>query len=224
MHNDLADHSIAYGVLRVPSATTPGDFRIQHLLTLGLAKILQIVSCDSFNDRERTLEVSRIRPPYSFGCLYSVLDTLDNFYTSSDIDRILQGAGTLLQENGDEGAKQIWRFSMENLHLSDKTLGVYSGRNWPHRQWGYVMWDHDRLSALGVLDRPWISTDMVEYPLPSYLYSFLNPEVQKSWDRRREIHEAGGRGYWAKQDETRIVWPETGKESGHSTVVRHGVD
>ncbi|KAK7754967.1 hypothetical protein SLS62_003051 [Diatrype stigma] len=213
VHNDLAGHSITYGRLRVPSATTPGDFRIQHLLTLGLAKVLQIISCDSLDDREKTLELKRTRPPYSFGCLYSVLSTLDYFYASSDIDRILQEADTQLHDDGDQGAKQIWRLSLTENSSSNKTLGIYSGRNWPHRRWGYVMWDHDRLSTLGVLGRSWISTDEFEYPPSRYLYSFLNHEVQSSWDRRRELYEAGGRGYWVKDDETHIVWSEPGEAS-----------
>ena len=104
--------------------------------------------------------------------------------------------------DGDIGAEHIWRLS--SAYDPDEVRAVYERSDWSYRRWGYVLWDYERLQALSALERPWMPSVERE----SYLPSAAIMEMQASWLARTAIYWRRGRGYWAKDDESRIVWPE----------------
>ena len=172
---------------------------IQHLMTLGLERILEIATCDSYADRETLLKVEEIAPGENDGFLWSAFDHIRELSP-------LKGAGKAILEASpfcsdiDIGAEQIWRLSLTDN--PDTSFAVYEVPDWASRQWGYVLWDYDRLNALDVLDRPWVLAEGERRFSPGSL-----EDMTPSLEARQAIYSRGGRGYWAEDDESRIVWP-----------------
>ena len=170
---------------------------IQHLMTLGLERILEIATCDSYVDRETLLKVEDMPPGENEAFLGTAITNICELSP-------LEGDGKAILEASpfcadiDVGAEQMWRLSLTNK--SNTSFAIHAYSDWASRQWGYVLWDYDRLKALDALDRP-----LAEEQEP---FSLSIPEdVTASWEAREAIYRRGGRGYWAKDDESRIVWP-----------------
>ena len=71
-----------------------------------------------------------------------------------------------------------------------------------HRERAYVLWDLDRVERHDVLD--WI--DCTLRPL-SHMYTIEEYRaMEDSGKERSKIWVAGGKGYWCKDNTSRIVW------------------
>ncbi|KAI1080236.1 hypothetical protein F5B20DRAFT_119647 [Whalleya microplaca] len=200
--NDFAEHDVVWGELKANFNAEMDDDPIQFLLTLGLEKILEISSSDSYADRERLLNHDGEPGPREIiPFLRQALDS--GLYSLSEI----KGAGKTILEapafcaDGDGGAEQIWRLSLESKVV---VFGVYERLTWSYRQWGYALWDSKRLQDLGILERPW-KPDAEQ--MPSTAVENWD-KMHASWAARADIYRRGGRGYWAEGDETRIVWTQ----------------
>jgi hypothetical protein len=104
--------------------------------------------------------------------------------------------GTAFFSDGDAGVEEIWRLWLS--HRSDtEQEGVV-------REWGFVLWDQERLHKVHHLLPPWITATPSEvFPLDKRM-TMMN----ESWKARTEIYRRGGRDYWSKDDMSRVVWPE----------------
>lgn len=98
-----------------------------------------------------------------------------------------------------------------NLHMS---LWAASHRLDPNntiptlRHWAYALWNPTRSSQIFKhLTQKSFSPITTTTTTPSQTPSPKTAEEsESSYERRRLIHLAGGRGWWSENDESRIVW------------------
>ena len=74
MFNDVAEHDITWGEYSINFNADIDHSAIQHLLTLGLGRVLEIISCGSYADRERLLRVDEMPPGENDAFLRCALD------------------------------------------------------------------------------------------------------------------------------------------------------
>lgn len=146
--------------------------------------------------------------------------------TSSDF--LLDG---LIEHQPDVAVKPLSAFSeMEKKALTSKSSaedpdsGPYNAWHWAHlrgygeafvfadlhqplRKRGYVMWDDWRLRESHLFSKPFSGEDYLPSPA-NELTELREQEIEESWERRSEIYVLGGRGWWSKEDESKIVWPK----------------
>ena len=141
-------------------------------------------------------------------------------------------ASALHEANHEEPDKILAEYEKEELESlhgsgeddSDFVSGPYDVWSWANqdelpdrfifawdkallRKRGYVMWDRARIAEDNMMD---IFKKIMSVPPPS-----LEPmqdewdEMQMTFEERSRIWQRGGRGFWSKEDESKIVWPES---------------
>lgn len=106
-------------------------------------------------------------------------------------------------EDPDPGPYNAWYWAHERDYSEQFFL---DGSQQLLRQRGYVMWDDWRLQKWNLFSEPF--SDRNYPPLRNELTEERQREIKESWERRSEIYRRGGRGWWSKDDESKIVWPE----------------
>ncbi|KAI1251469.1 hypothetical protein MGN70_006037 [Eutypa lata] len=106
--NDIAEHDITWGASSISHYAIPGTGRIQHILSLGLERILEIALCNVYADRERLLKVDGRSPGVNYDFLYEAL------WRTCYPDPTHGHHKDLVESNpfytdGDQGAERIWR-------------------------------------------------------------------------------------------------------------------
>lgn len=98
-------------------------------------------------------------------------------------------------DDGDDGAKQFREISLAEINTE-----VYGYGDWAHRQCGFILWDSSRLHAMGAFDLTRLQAirDQLSYK--------PGDDETHSWLARRDIYNAGGRGWWDKDDSSRVKW------------------
>lgn len=107
----------------------------------------------------------------------------------------------------DNGPKRAWLWAHEDsyrLYCNDE---IYD-RQVYLRQHGYVMWGLCRWECWGLSRMAFEEWEDLcnESPVPTPTEG-EKAEMQYSFKARSRIYNAGGRGWWAPGDESRIVWP-----------------
>ncbi|KAI2784300.1 hypothetical protein F4815DRAFT_455298 [Daldinia loculata] len=203
--NEIARHDVVWGgEYSVDFDANIDDKTIQHLLTLGLERILLIASARSYRDREALLRIEEMPPKENSVFLSYCLAEINKLNPyEGDGAAILKAPAFFLDE--DSGAEQIWKISLE--YAPSRHFAIYNELDWPYRECGYVFWDQERLQALGALKPAWKPAEQLAYNSTVDM-----EEMQSSWDERTSIYNRGGRGFWSKDDDTQVVWPVRQKE------------
>ncbi|KAF4420427.1 zinc finger domain-containing protein [Fusarium austroafricanum] len=209
--DDVAEHDIAWGELRVEYGVGIESPYIQHLLYLGLEKLHQIITAETYEARHKLLNDRRFSCPRTrFDFLY---DALDNVNEPDDTPLLLSD---FTQEDErshirppffndpDSGPAEIWRWAHQD---ETQQQFVYQKSRGPLREWGYVMWDSRRLHDLGILQKPFDSEGAWNASrLDLDQEGRHGAEMAMSWEARSKIYMAGGRGWWSVGDDSKIVW------------------
>lgn len=198
---DVAEHDVSYGAHALDySELWNGRIdhpAVQHILTLGLRKIQEIGACDTFKSRVEMLGTATIENYYFFNNAMRFID----FYQASG-----QGTGLLtgkpFHDDGDTGGRV-----MHQMAWAPGRYWFNDPVDWLDRRWGHVMWDHERFQDLGVMGPPgppfghsWSRAHGSERGIPE-------DEMEASVKERCRIWSRGGRGYWTKNDSSRVVYP-----------------
>jgi hypothetical protein len=186
---------------------TEADF--QHQLARGLGFLRQLVAAQTYEERHKLIG-SRPEPAPHFlnDALYALADAavdLDYAPLSEYNEQMMQERiNPPIVDDPDPGPYDAWFWAHLGKSAEEFT---FSFDRFPLRSQGYVMWD--RLRLVHQFDIRNIAYSFAEHGCPE-----IQPkgtmdveEVECSHKRRSEIWDAGGRGWWSKDNESRIVWP-----------------
>lgn len=102
----------------------------------------------------------------------------------------------------DKGPFEAWRLMLDKDNID---MGVYyfmDNEAWL-RERGYVFWDWERIVEHNLAK---VITELgheVDDPFDDQELE----DMEESWDERSLVWQKGGRGYWSKDDLSRIEWP-----------------
>ncbi len=121
-------------------------------------------------------------------------------YSEADLRSLAQRHGDEVEDdNTDRGPYEAWRKANSDRWLEDSVMLSEAG--WL-RDRAYVFWDGDRLRSWepgGFGDE---SGDWRDYTDAEH------KEMMESYHERSKIWQKGGKGYWNKNDTSRIIWPQ----------------
>lgn len=179
---------------------------IQHVLSLGLETIRDIIIAETYQDRYQLLE-SKGCPSKMFSFLYEGLGEVhsrreDPSPTQSPVLVENEQDPRPFYPELDSGPKDAWYWA----HDDEEELGwVYDAQRQNIRQWGYVLWDRSRLEAVGLFESAWNAADeSVDASLEDQEDQRQRAYMQNSWDKREQVWLSGGQGWWSWGDESRV--------------------
>lgn len=183
---------------------------IQHLLSLGLEKLHQIITAETYEERYKLLndhrsDCPRARLDFLYDALGNVNGPDDKLYlldfTPEDEHSHIRPA---FFDDPDPGPAKIWRWAHQD---ETQRHFVYQESRGPLREWGYVMWDLRRLHDLGIFQKPFDTEDAWNASRVDLdQEGRVRAEMGVSWEARSKIYMAGGRGCWSVGDHNEIVW------------------
>lgn len=187
-----------------------GDFGngcIEYLLSLGLASLHEIVYAESYEARYRT--VYRRSPGIVDKSLYENLMDANSYgdmvcvsnYTQALHERLARTDPPFVQDP-DSGPGDAWRW----VPTEDPEQNfVYSFFQSALHARGYGMWDRTRMDAWDLFQERFGSRSSPGWDL-MYESIARKAAMQMSFERRKQIYQLGGRGWWDACDESKIVW------------------
>ncbi|KAF2795333.1 hypothetical protein K505DRAFT_302244 [Melanomma pulvis-pyrius CBS 109.77] len=209
--NDVAEHDIDWGAVRVDYGDDISTGFIQYALSMGLVKIHQIITAQTFEARRKLLRSDdKIYPNFNLEFLFDCLEHASrNGLNHTPLQRYTtEDNATHLRkpffDDPDSGPESCWRWA----HAEDYVVNfVNSPWRISLRKWGYVMWDRATLDSWKVLQTRWDAPSMSERRAATELRAKLRAEQEFSFRRRYDIQRAGGSGWWSVGDESKVTWP-----------------
>jgi hypothetical protein len=107
----------------------------------------------------------------------------------------------------DPGPDEVWR---AKHYESIREEFVMGSRHRYLRERGYVFWDHDRLAGWDLLTVRWESDLWVGEHRPD---RHEEEEQDRSIQARKLIYRQEGRGWWSKDNESKVVYPDFEKRA-----------
>ena len=212
--NDVAEHDIDWGELRIAWVDTFGSNEIWHKeghLLKGLEFIFQLVTATTYDDRHSLL-TSKKRSGWPF--LSDALtpssaprhDSIPLKEYNDEEERMF--VSPPFDDDLDSGPAEAWRWAHATC-TKDRFYFLKDHRRF--RQRGYVMWDYTRLLGWNFFVLP--IQALTPERLPTYSSERLEKEAkrkmqQDSFTERERIWAKGGSGWWAPGDESHIRWPQ----------------
>ncbi|RTE84294.1 hypothetical protein BHE90_001155 [Fusarium euwallaceae] len=182
VYNYVAEHDIVWGAYRI-TLNGYGGYAIQHLLTLGLSKILEIARSETFEEKCRLVgggePIHRSNNAFLLIAFRGIYDPYRGNKRAAKAMRKLPP----FFDDGDIGPESIWRYTLEER--------VYDFYTDPSFEWGCVMWDAERIDDLV------IEEEREENPCTI----FADRNTYDSYGTRFDLYELGRRGYWAPPDD-----------------------
>lgn len=208
--NEVAQHDVRWGTLRVEYWEKIDSPYIQHVLSLGSETIWAIITAETFQDKYQLLE--------SKGCpskMFSFLcEGLEEVHSRREDPPSAQSPALGEHEQDprpfypelDSGPMDAWFWAHED---EDELGWVYDAQRQNIRQWGYVLWDRSRLEAVGLFDSAWNDSDeSMGASLEEHEDQRQRASMQDSWDQREKVWLSGGQGWWSWGDESRVEWEQ----------------
>lgn len=160
---------------------SPEEGLIQTFLSKGLISAHTVVQAGSIERRKEILGTPAkitIQPTLE-SVIEEILEKAGNYpmlHEFEDEDSLQFIRQPLWHEN-DPGSENSWRWA----HQEESPDGFFfSAKSISLRRFAYVMWDIDRLSALGILNQPWEGDD------PAGFYA---AEQQRIENQHRDMAE-----------------------------------
>ncbi|EPE32081.1 hypothetical protein GLAREA_12163 [Glarea lozoyensis ATCC 20868] len=199
---DVIAHDVHYGGLEIDYLSRDFDnFSMQRLISRGLAFIHRVVLASSYEEKYTlisgemfTKDGANLSDAFQWRVdNRGVEKTLDE-YTEQEIQALVP---RIDPHDTDQGPFKAWRLVHGDLpHDCWVSHNDTSGL----RERAYVMWDLDRLENHNLL---------ATFPnVPEATEKYTDEEydnMQESFKIRDDIWEAGGMGYWSKDDTSKIV-------------------
>ncbi len=118
-------------------------------------------------------------------------------YSDAELHAIAQDRSGQAEDDTDQGPYEAWREANADYWLSDSCMS--SDAAWL-RERAYVFWDEDRLRNHqdGFGEDPGDRRDCTKAE---------HEDMLESFDERSKVWQKGGKGYWSRDDTSRIIWP-----------------
>ena len=209
--NEITDHDVTWGASGVIDAFDIENDQMQYILSLGLARLHDIVVAKSYDERHHVLYTPH--PASTSRFLYDGLQRTQDLYKDdalswNDLDNA-EGIASLhppFKHESDTGPIDAWGWA---YNPTDADFVYAESHEWLRLR-GYVFWDHSRLDAWSIFQSPYgpPDTTVADAERASYAASDrLWDDTRGRCNRRAEIHRAGGRGWWSLEDESKVVYP-----------------
>ena len=119
-------------------------FPVQNMLAMGLCFVHEFMTCHDEDRRIDMIQNEKISKEHR------MLFWSEIFNPSKGSDELVSIALSRhpLTDDGDKGAKKAWSRSHSAF-----SRGFGSGTSWRYRRWGYIFWDEQRLSELGMFPK-----------------------------------------------------------------------
>lgn len=188
----MVAHDVAWGENSVEPAVNPAMSTFQGVLSLGLIALFRLGNAKSYEEQKAVLDFEH--PPLR-------LDFLAKAFKRANMARGSTPNNSFFNDP-DTGPAAIWTWA----HPTPRRGSVGQPDRLYLREWGYVMWDRTRIDGTRVLRSRW-------RPRPAQVsYGGIGEEFEEewadSWERRSQIYNDGGRGWWDAEDESKVVWPQ----------------
>lgn len=206
--NDLAEHDVLWGSNSIEPAIDSSSEFIQAILARGLPALHRLTRAKTYAEKMKVLYTKH--PSYFTKFLYRGLETYMLTHESGE------AGGKEYHHDNDPGPQEALKWAQRGLclNLNTTTTGTEDPVFWKElsevRSWAYVFWDQKRLNHWGVLTSEF--EPKAETEAERWAATLFDADIQSSIARRKDIHVAGGSGYWSAEDESRIVW-KSGKGS-----------
>ncbi|OTA99707.1 hypothetical protein M426DRAFT_268916 [Hypoxylon sp. CI-4A] len=201
---DVVAHDIDFGEYSIDYLDNTANNGHRHRwLSQGIEFTYELINTDCWDDK-----CDLLKSIYGSDNV-NILDAFYDILDDTDIDAIEQISleeDSLIQtfpldtEDTDRGPLRAWSV----VHKDVPRMMLFTDNNdaWLHDR-AYVFWDWDRLQQHNLLE-------LFGGPM---MYSKTYPnkealdEMFDSFQKRSEIWQKGGSGYWSKDDTSRIVYP-----------------
>ena len=181
----------------------------EHHLSLGLEHLHKVANATIFNDRRQLLSstsgddsgfLDRALEPTDLGSATEVLDFGTHKASVVHDARVADsGPGPQLA--------WFWAHTFYDLFMHSYNYH-HQGHAFLRRQ-GYVFWDLDRLEKSDLLEKPFTDLALTNTDYDDDLIGegADHDDMEDSYNKRHQIWKRGGRGWWSRDDETRVQWP-----------------
>ncbi|KAL8829194.1 MAG: hypothetical protein Q9191_002145 [Dirinaria sp. TL-2023a] len=228
---DVAEHDVLWGKHKIGYNEDLGPPFVnafkEHCLSLGLAWLRRLAMADTYDKRYQLLapETGEHDP----GLFTSIYENFD--YGNFDIKLHDLTEGTVHQHieppfisDPDPGPFTAWFWAYQ----SESAAQTYAiSDKLPLRRQGYVMIDYDRLQKRYSLEIPFEPVSNVVAKSLS-VSDGNRKKVEESYSKRSDIYDAGGRGYWSEDGDSKLIWnisaPGDGMELTIDTRRAHYLD
>ena len=181
---------------------------IQHLMSLGLSRIHEIVTAKTYEDRCSVIYDEN--PKYNHEFLYEALSRSNEHddgvylcdYNQFDEEEFAHRYAPFFREQ-DAGPERAWRWAHQDLTRANF---VYTDSEKLLRERGYCFWDLARLESWPQFHQPWEPPTLS--PSAENKKISWRAQIQASCDRRAHIYSLGGRGRMCDVDESKLIHPQ----------------
>ncbi|KAJ9646962.1 hypothetical protein H2204_000654 [Knufia peltigerae] len=203
---EITEHDVTWGATGIQDAHELDSPYIQHILSLGLAKLHAIAVAKTYDERRRLFYTPYPAANTEFlrEGLILANERFDGVQLSEYHDRH-GGEGraehlfALFFREPDTGPSEAWSWAHQR---ETRAAFVYSKGTKGLRERGYVFWDRSRLETWPVFQSPWVS------PYRYYeIEEVRTGPYREKCPRRAQIYALGGRGWWSPSDETKVIYP-----------------
>ena len=191
----------------------------EHCLSRGLVWLRKVATANTYDDRYQllALETGEQDPDFLFRPLFDVYDVEKDLVMLDDFTEgnICQHIESSFVEDSDPGPFTAWLWAHKKQSIA-YTYATSEARQL--RTEGYVVMDYDSLRRRYDLDTPFepvlgpvaqlSAADRQEFNCR------LHEERDESYRRRCEIYDAGGRGYWNGEDDSKLIWGNSAPGAG----------
>ena len=183
----------------------------EALISQGLAKITEMKNAKTYEARSKLTNCKdRYCPDLNDSFLVQALfeGFMDDNGVAEELENMTMAQAKEASKSAsyiepDQGPFEAWKWAYEKCYANC----YFYSENWFFRQRAYVMWNSARLASWGLFEtrREDISQEINDAWRPNQA---AEEEQAESLRLRKDIHSRGGRGWWSRDDHSKISWPD----------------
>lgn len=208
---EMAIHDVAWGHARIPWGLEIKNPRVQHILSLGLEKIVQFVEGECHMERASAVP----EPPREH--LYFIRMALED---RSATHHAGQHNHYDIRNFGPEtNSGPLNAIAWSQIFGRFPKVPIYRAKDHDKRRWGYVCWDISRINALDLSiaklrHYPGVTVQKLQRE------DQLPEAMEASWADRSRLYQLGARGWFDRHDLSQLVFVDLDLDRGGSPEQR----
>ncbi|KAI3332203.1 hypothetical protein HD806DRAFT_479773 [Xylariaceae sp. AK1471] len=223
--NYLVDHDVTWGYMGIPYIDRHFSGYAQEILSQGLEKVYHLSRASTYEQYRNLLKLGEDRwnePGCVQWFLYRGLEKGANWYSPVNMDSLSYldnedrdfVIGQPFYNDPDPGPAHMWEWVYRDC-LPDNL--VANPRMISHRQWGFPFWNSSRLREAFLLGNPDIPGTVKSTELELEDYDTLErvAALAQSQELRAKIWVEGGTGFFSREDQHEVVWPQATRRKGY---------
>jgi hypothetical protein len=205
--NEVTEHDVVWGEMCVSyvDASLPGC--LEPILARGIFSINSIIEADGYAEKHSLLYPDY--PNYADKFLHEALNAANRTddrleledYTYTPDDETSNIAAHFF-DDPDMGPADVSRWAHQS---SSRAHFLNNESRTSLHEWGYVMWDRNSIDRMRLYESEWAEPDEVVYPTEDVV--LRDRQRKESLERRSQMYMAGRKGWWAFDDESKVVSP-----------------